>query len=357
MADRVAVLAGRQALARIRDQGLKPGDIDVVAGAAGGPKWLVLGGLDRAVFSSWLTPRTRPVALVGSSIGAWRFSAIAQGMDSGAYDRFEHSYIRQRYSPSPRASEVSRVSRDIMDAFLDEDGVRAVLSHPAFRLNVLSARCRGISSSEGRYLLGASLLAAMTANALNRRLLSLFFSRTLFSDPRGNQDFMAEDGFPAQRVALKPENLKNAVLASGSIPLLMEGVRDPHGAMPGVYRDGGLIDYHLDLPYTTPGLVLFIHYRDRIIPGWFDKILPWRKPGAENMERVVLVSPSRDFVSRLPHGRIPDRDDFKAFRGRDDERMRCWRQVIDASRALGEEFADLVQSGRIRHAVRPLDAG
>jgi hypothetical protein len=357
VAERITVLAGRQALAHIRDQGLRPGDIGVVAGAAGGPKWLVLGGLDRAVFSSWLTRRTGPVALVGSSIGAWRFSAIAQGMDSGAYDRFEHTYIRQRYSPSPRASEVSRVSREIMDAFLDEDGVRAVLNHPVFRLNVLTVRCRGASSSEDRYLQGASLLAAMTANALNRRLLGLFFCRTLFSDPRGSGDFMAEDGLPMQRVALKPENLKNAVLASGSIPVVMEGVRDPQGAMPGVYRDGGLIDYHLDLPYTTPGLVLFLHYRDRIIPGWFDKLLPWRKPEAENVQKVVLVSPSRDFVSRLPCGRIPDRDDFKVFKGRDSERMRCWQQVVDASRALGDEFMGLVHSGRIRHVIRPLDAG
>ena len=60
--------------------------VDVVAGAAGGPKWLVLCGLDRAIFTSWIMERTRPVHLLGSSVGAWRFAALAQGMD--AYERF-----------------------------------------------------------------------------------------------------------------------------------------------------------------------------------------------------------------------------------------------------------------------------
>ena len=36
--------------------------------------------------------------------------------------------------------------------------------------------------------------------------------------------------------------------------------------------------------------VLFPHYTDRITPGWFDKLLPWRKPSVEDMANVVPVS-------------------------------------------------------------------
>lgn len=37
---------------------------------------------------------------------------------------------------------------------------------------------------------------------------------------------------------------------------MVMGVRDPPGAGPGTYRDGGLLDYHLDLPYEDRGVVL-----------------------------------------------------------------------------------------------------
>ena len=357
MTDNLTILAGKEALAVVRDEGLSPGAIEVVAGAAGGPKWLVLGGLDRALFSSWLTSSPRPIFLVGSSIGSWRFAAVAQGIDSGPYDRFESAYVRQRYSFSPDASEVTRGTRSVMDAFLDERGVLDILGHPFFRLNMLSVRCRGPLSREDRHLLGPAMLLAAAANALNREFLRFFFSRTLFFDPRDPPAFFGQDGFPIQRVSLMPENVRDALLASGSIPLVMEGVRDPGGARPGMYRDGGLIDYHLALPFRTKGLVLFPHYSSRIIPGWFDKPLPWRRPEGINLDRIVLVSPSPGFVRRLPYGKIPDRDDFVRFRGRDHERMAYWGQVIQAGRGLGEEFLDLAGSGKIRNAVQPLENG
>ena len=40
-------------------------DVDVVPGASGGPKWLVLAGLDRFLFGDFLQrPRTRPLHLI-----------------------------------------------------------------------------------------------------------------------------------------------------------------------------------------------------------------------------------------------------------------------------------------------------
>ena len=357
MTGRLTILAGKKALSLVQDSGLDPGSVDVIAGAAGGPKWLVLGGLDRAVFSSWLTGSSRPVFLVGSSIGSWRFAAIAQGMDSGSYESFESSYLDQRYSASPDAAEVTRVSRAVMDAFLDESGVQAVLAHPFLRLNILSVRCRGPFAREERYRLGAAMLLAMAANTISRRCLGLFFARTLFSDPRHPPVFFGQDGFPLHEVSLSQTNLKSALMASGSIPLVMEGVKSPHGAHPGVYRDGGLIDYHLDLPFRSEGLVLFPHYCNRIVPGWFDKLLPWRRPRGDNLDHVVLISPSPDFVRGLPLGKIPDRDDFIRFRGNDRERRAYWEHVIRACRTLGDEFLDLVQSGKVRDALRPLQTG
>ncbi|MBU2552034.1 MAG: patatin-like phospholipase family protein [Proteobacteria bacterium] len=357
MQDDLLIQAGARALSIIRSEGLRAERVRVAAGAAGGPKWLVLYHLDRFVFSDWLGRPDRPLFLVGSSIGAWRFSALAQPDSLEAHRRFKDAYVNQTYDAKPTPPEVTRESERIQDEVLSSRAVAEVLRHPYMRLNVLSARCRGPLASDHAALLGPGLAAAALANLADRSALALFFERTLFFDPRDRPPFFDMSGFPIQRVALTEDNLRPAVLASGSIPLVMSGVRRIPGARPGTYRDGAVLDYHLDLPFLDDeeGLVLYPHFSDRIIPGWFDKRLPRRRPAASRMRNVVLISPSPNFIRSLPLGRIPDRDDFKRFFRRDQERIAYWNQVIEQSRRLAQAFEDMVESGRIKDVVRPLE--
>ena len=53
--------AGTDAIAHLREYGLRAGDVDIVPGAAGGPKALGINGLDQAVFGDFLprAPRRR----------------------------------------------------------------------------------------------------------------------------------------------------------------------------------------------------------------------------------------------------------------------------------------------------------
>jgi hypothetical protein len=139
----------------------------------------------------------------------------------------------------------------------------------------------------------------------------------------------------------------------------MSGVEDIPGAPPGVYRDGGLLDYHMNVPYgpftkTGQSIVLFPHYVNRIIPGWFDKIHPFRRPNREHLKNVLMLSPSPEFVERLPYGKIPDRGDFKRFKDDDAERIRYWKKVVKESRVLGEEFLEAVESGKIAESLIPI---
>ena len=349
-------LAGESALALIRDGGLDEASVKVVAGAAGGPKWLVLSHLDRAIFGEWFKDRAQPLFLLGSSIGAWRFAAVCRKNMRETIDSFEHEYLHQSYqSARPSPEEVTRGSLHIQKTYLSDRGIREVLDHPQFRLNILAVRCKGIAGSRNRYVLGLALLMAIGLNTLSRKYLGLMFERALFSDPRDTPPFFEMNEFPISKTPLTERNLRKALLASGSIPMVMSEVTDIPGAAAGVYRDGGVIDYHLDLPLLPEdGVALFPHYMDRIIPGWFDKRRTSRRPKPEHMKNVLLVAPSAEFVAGLPNGKIPDRDDFIAFQGRDDERRKVWKTVIEQCRALGEEFLETVASGRIRHAVRPL---
>ena len=49
-ASSLSILAGPKALAELREHGLSPARVRVFVGASGGPKWLVLYGLDRVLF-------------------------------------------------------------------------------------------------------------------------------------------------------------------------------------------------------------------------------------------------------------------------------------------------------------------
>ncbi len=352
----LSVFAGEKALEVVRERGLRPEDIKLVAGAAGGPKWLVLGQLDRLLFSTWFTDRTEPLFLMGASIGAWRFAALSQNDPVAALDVFEDAYIHQSYNHRPAPADVSAESRRIMSAFVTDRAIEEVMNHPVMRPNILAVRCRLGTGNDHKIPLIMSLGAAAAANTINRKFLSFFFARTLFHHPGQHPPISAENGFSPHMVPLSPANFREALLASGSIPFVMEGVADIPGAPPGVYRDGGLADYHLDLPYSAADddLVLFPHYMPRIIPGWFDKQLKWRRPHAEYMRNVIMVSPSREFIEKLPTAKIPDRNDFYLFEGKDKERIRYWQQVVKESRRIADAFQDAVESGRIRDMVRPM---
>ncbi|MBN1531764.1 MAG: patatin-like phospholipase family protein [Spirochaetes bacterium] len=351
----IEFFAGPRALEAVREKGLAPEMVHVIAGAAGGPKWLALHGLDRAIFFRWLGGLGHPVHLVGSSIGVWRFAALSQKNPESAYETFREEYIRQRYERKPTPEEVTRESLRILDSYLPDARGAGILESPAFRLTILTVRSRGICAREGLPL-ALGLASAATANLVSRRGMSLFFRRAAFRDRRAESPLPAVREFRRDEVMLDYGNLREAVLASGSIPLVMSRVTEIAGAPAGSYRDGGLLDYHLDLPYRVPdgGIVLYPHYADRIIPGWFDKKIVWRGPRRDHMRDVLLVCPSRRFIEALPMKKIPDRDDFFRFFRRDDERIAYWKEVVVASTRLGDEFTEAVASGRIREMVRLL---
>lgn len=345
--------AGPGAFDSIRRNGFAIEHIGTIAGASGGAKWLVLSQIDRAILTN-IVPKLRgPVHLIGSSIGAWRLACYAQSDPLAALQRFEDEYIEQNFNDSPGINQITAKCREIICTVLTDATAREILEHPVFRTHVMTVRARNIAASENRYLLAASLIAAASLNAINRRMLALFFERALFFDPRDLPPFLSIEGFSMQKIQLNARNIEDVMVATGSIPLVLLGVQNIAGARPGVYRDGGVIDYHLDLPHSEAGrLTLYPHFSDRIIPGWFDKKLPWRKPDPINLDRTVLISPSAEFVARLPRGKIPDRTDFTTYS--QSGRIREWREVVCACEALAEEFNDVMQKDQLAARLEPL---
>ena len=353
MAANLVFRAGPAAFAAIRKNGFDPALFGTLAGASGGAKWLVLSQLDRVVAADLLPRLAAPVHTVGTSIGAWRFACYAQADPLTAIERFEEAYIEQGYSEKPDREEITGKSRAILDAIVSDGAVRHILEHPVLRTHIMTVRSRHVLGSESTATLAAGLSATAALNAVSRRSLGLFFERALFYDPRNLPPFFDVRGFPLQKTELTGDNYKPAVLATGSIPLVLHGVKDIPGARPGVYRDGGVIDYHLDLPKSDRGrLTLYLHFYDFLKPGWFDKRLAWRRASAANTEHTLLVSPSADFVRRLPNGKIPDRHDFVRYSH--DERVRAWRRAVADCRALADEFHEVVERNQLPDRLEPI---
>ncbi|MBV9108462.1 MAG: hypothetical protein JO306_03520 [Gemmatimonadetes bacterium] len=235
---------------------------------------------------------------------------------------------------------------------LGDTGADEILTHPWARLHVITAEFRGLGASERAAVQMLGLAAAAAGNLLSRRTLAMHIRRVIFHTAGDESPFRGLRDFPTLHLPLTRENLRPALLASGSIPLVLEGVPIP-GAAAGMHRDGGVIDYHLDFDYGPgEGIVLYPHFYPHIVPGWFDKALRWRRARGHNFRRALILAPSAEFVASLPNGKIPDRDDF--YRMPDAERIPAWRKVVAASARLADELRELLATGRLADAVQPL---
>jgi hypothetical protein len=349
----LTIKAGAGAHRRIERDGLSPDIISHLGAAAGGPKWLVLNRLDRALFGEWFKNRQQPLTAVGASIGSWRLACAAQRDPNAAIDRFEVAYIEQTYGPKPSAADVSAEALRILQFLLGETGVDEILSHPWLHLNIITARCRGWTGSENAWLQKAGLLGALLANLAHRRALGSCFERSILHNPASPALALNADGFRSSAVPLTRDNLLPALMASASIPMVMSPVRELPGAAPGVYLDGGMIDYHMDLPLAEPEGILFLpHFSEKVTTGWLDKFLPWRKP--RNLDNALVVAPSREFLDTLPNRKVPDRHDFWLYANRDEERMRDWKRVVDEGQRMADEWMELVSGGRVAGRIESL---
>ncbi|MGK8436915.1 patatin-like phospholipase family protein [Ectopseudomonas hydrolytica] len=349
----LTIKAGPRALARIRQDGLSPADVGILPGAAGGPKGIGIQGLDLALFGDWLARAPRERALIGASIGSWRFASACLPDPAAGIRRLGELYTAQRFAKGVSMADVSGSCRQMLHELLaDQDA--SIVANPHYRLHIVVVKSHGLLQHDHRGKLSLGLSSVIGNNLLARQRLGRHFDRVILHDARQVPPLAQLSDFRSHFHALTAQNLRQALLASGSIPMVMEAIREIPGLEPGAYRDGGLLDYHLDLPYHGEDIVLYPHFTDRVIPGWFDKGMPWRRGDRNRLQDVLLLAPSRDYLARLPHGKLPDRTDFKRYLGNDAGREQYWRKAMAESVRLGDEFLELVESGRLAERLQPL---
>ncbi|NBT10233.1 MAG: patatin-like phospholipase family protein [Betaproteobacteria bacterium] len=352
--------AGPRARAHLLERGLQAQDIQVIAGAAGGPKGLILLPLDAFVFGHWLPQGGHRVDLVGASIGAWRLAAACRADPVAALEQLGHDYIHERYGTvdgvMPRADVVSARFRLTLERHFPLDSLDPMLKHPRWKLHIITSRGRGLLRRPGRLSMPLGFAAAVALNGLSRSLLDWSLQRVWFS-PDGQAPHWImhpEPDLPTATAPLHADNFEAALLASCSIPFWLQPVQDITHAPPGPYWDGGLTDYHVHLPYhrLQEGLALVPHFQPRLVPGWLDK--PWRhRHGATAyLDNAIVLSPTSEWLNALPGGKIPDRSDFKRYLHQPRERERLWAAALRASQQLADEWAETV--GRASIQALPL---
>lgn len=347
----LAIHAGPAALRRLREQGLRAADIAIVPAAAGGPKGLILQALDQWLFGSFLPSAPRSRTLIGASIGAWRMAAACQADPVQGFARLGELYIGQRYSARPDQKEIDAVCRKLLADFVSGHE-HDIVNHPHHRLHLLAVRGLGrLQDPRHRRAELAGFAQAALLNASGRARLARMLERVVIGDARDAAPWLRErfDAFTTHFAPLGAGNLAAALLASGTLPLVMQAVRGIDGAPAGTYWDGGIIDYHLALPYARAGegeLVLFPHFSRHIVPGWLDKAMPWRRaargPHRAWLDNVILVAPTPAFVASLPRAKLPDRKDFAHYGVDHDARIRAWQQAVGEGQRLRDELAAFV---------------
>ena len=353
----IRIFAGPRALAHLRAKGLQAADVTWLAGASGGPKWFVLYGMDRYLAGEFFADQAvrngaNPLRMIGSSAGAWRLACYAHSEPLAALKRLAERYARQTYTDKPDIYEISREARLMLDYTLGEQGAVDIAGNRDRRLYVIADRARGLLRSDRRLTLNAGLLLAAVSNMASRRLLGGFFERHVFHNRHDEPDPNWLRDFPTQYRVITPDNVREVLMATGSIPQVMERVTSMPESAGTVYRDGGITDYHLNLPFNhQPGLVLYPHFYAGIVPGWFDKFARWRRANPAHFDNVVLIAPSREFVRSLPYAKIPDRNDFQ--RMTKEKRIEYWRQVLSESERLALNLRELVATGRGIGDVQP----
>lgn len=271
------IYAGPTARKHIEQNGLRPQDIGVVPGAAGGPKGLVLGPLDRFIFGDWLPQSSQPVQLVGASIGAWRMATACLDQPIQAFERLEREYIAQDYRPEPgkKRPSAAHISERFGAGLADFYGGRIaqVLEHPRYRLHIVTSRGRHLLGREHGMRTPLGYVGAFLTNAVHRKSMGAWLERVVFSAATGgvaaDLPFATAD-YRTRQVALTQENFGPALQASCSIPFVLQAIHDIPGAPRGAYWDGGITDYHLHLDYrhSRPGgLVLYPHFQQAVVPG------------------------------------------------------------------------------------------
>lgn len=334
------IYVGETAKKEIEQNGFHQHMFDIFLGASGGPKWFTLLGLDQYVFGDLFKHREQPLNLLGSSAGAFRSACFTQKDPVKAINELAQRYSESNFDRSVTAQQLTDMAENMMHHIFCDEGIEQIMSNPIFKAHFIVAKANGLVKYENKFLQGMGLGKSIALNRLDRKHLKRQYERYVFGPQDSTLKLDDSYNIPTTYQKFTKESVKPALLASGSIPFVMAGIKNIPGAEKGMYRDGGIIDYHFDLEFNQTGLTLYPHFNKAPKAGWFDKSLS-RLPKRNSYDKIVMLVPSDEFIAKLPYGKIPDRKDFETIDYT--ARLKYWRTVFSESQRLAEKLDQVVK--------------
>lgn len=345
---------GPKAHAFLTRHGVHPNAFTLMLAASGGPRWLGIVGIDRAL-APFLRQRTKgKLAVLGASSGAWRLAALAADEGGKTYDELEQAYIGQCYHGQPSPKTVSQTCRAYLEALFTPTRIDYALRSSIFQLNLTTTIVAQANPSRAEII--TRLMALAFLNACSRRLMGLMTKRGLFIAGHAPLDSPLSldpswDRLPTRPIALNRENFVGSLLASGSIPLVLQGECHLPGAGLGHHLDGGLIDYHFQVEHAQ-GPILYPHFSAELIPGWFDRFPPRRRITRQARDWLCLILPTPEQIARYPDARLPGREDFSKLTNT--ERIRRWEAIVRCNNDLERELTACLDAEDLLTFAQPL---
>jgi hypothetical protein len=344
------IYAGPKRAGTSNSTACSPADIGVVPGAAGGPKGLILGALDRFIFGDWLAKTDHPVHLVGASIGAWRMATACLNDPAAGFARLERDYIHQHYElqPGQKRPTADFVSEQFGQSLKEFYGgrVHEVLQHPRYGCTSsphAGATCWAANTSWPRRW---ATWAPSSPTACTARPWAPGWSA--WCSPRRRRAAVCHQRLP--HAPGRPQRRQLQARAAGQ---LLDSVCAALGAQrarrpPGAYWDGGITDYHLHLNYAYdrawagrggPGAVPALpEIRGARLAGQGPQVAPQghalpRQHGAAGARPGLDQTKAAQRQAAGPHG-------LRALRAGLAGRVKAWSAATAASAQLAEEWQE-----------------
>ena len=202
MRSSIQIILGDRAKAHIANKGLKPEDICAIPAAAGGPKGLILQGLDQYLFNDWLGAAhlesraangVKPLQLIGASIGAWRMAAAASSNPEATLKRLAQQYVEaQNYDKGVDRFEISRVCKNMVQAVVADEAQHMVKPVGKELLVWVNKGLTPLHHAQQQRARKRGFASAVLANSVNRNRLSSYFERWVFQSPGAHTDWLKQ---------------------------------------------------------------------------------------------------------------------------------------------------------------------
>jgi hypothetical protein len=268
------------------------------------------------------------------------------------YERLIDGYVSQTFPMPVRAQDVTVAFRRMLSDVFSDDDLAAITSHPNADVAIHVTR---VFDPYPWSIRAAQIVAIAMGIAVHRVWTGavLHMAHRVLAHTRPDR---FDAAFRGALIPLNPSGIRETALASGTIPVYMQPIRNVPGAPRGTYVDGGLADYHIRQAYTAPGegITLLPHYQEAVQSCWFDRGTPHRETSNGALADVVQFYPSPAWISSLPGGKVPDRDDFFLFAKHHGERIRRWNETVSRSEELGEQLRRDLETGNLVDRVSPI---